>query len=181
MIDIMSQKMAMWQIGRSGSPSRPAQPSTRAGAEALTDGGATLAVAQHQRSHDMSAPGAPDSQQLVKFPPALIEETLANMRDHLQALQEIQTHLGTGQPDAAAKIAEARLGLSSLEVHGAAEVSKYMPQGMQNAGTAMHRAASRFAIVAQDASVTGDLKPALAGLAEVTAQCVGCHAGYRLK
>src|SRR6266851_3142520 len=35
--------------------------------------------------------------------------------------------------------------------------------------------------VAQHASVTGDLKRALAGLAEVTAQCVGCHAGYRLR
>ena len=45
----------------------------------------------------------------------------------------------------------------------------------------MHRAASRFAIAAQDAGVTGDLKPVFAGLADVTAQCVSCHAGYRLK
>jgi cytochrome c556 len=56
-----------------------------------------------------------------------------------------------------------------------------MPQGMQDAGTAMHRAASRFAIAAQEAGVTGDLKPVFAGLAEITAQCVGCHAGYRIK
>ena len=111
----------------------------------------------------------------------LAEETLANMRDHLQTLQEIQMQLGMGHPDVAAKLAESRLGMSSLGLHGAAEVSRYMPQGMQDAGTAMHRAASRFAITAQDASVTGDLKPVFAGLAEVTAQCVGCHAGYRLK
>jgi hypothetical protein len=45
----------------------------------------------------------------------------------------------------------------------------------------MHRAASRFAITAQDMGVTGDLKPVFTGLAEITAQCVGCHAGYRLK
>ncbi len=89
--------------------------------------------------------------------------------------------LGTGHPDVAAKLAESQLGMSSLGLHGAADVSKYMPQGMQDAGTAMHRAASRFAITAQDAAVTGDLKPVFAGLAEVTAQCVGCHAGYRLK
>jgi hypothetical protein len=160
-------------------------------AAVLVAGSATIAVAQHQHDHDMSAhdmsahhmaaPGAPDTRQFVEFPPALVEQTLANMRDHLQTLQEIQSQLGTGHPDSAAKIAEARLGMSSLELHGAAEVSKYMPQGMQEAGTAMHRAASRFAIAAQDASVTGDLKPALAGLAEVTAQCVGCHAGYRLR
>ena len=67
------------------------------------------------------------------------------------------------------------------QLHGAAEVSKYMPQGMQDAGTAMHRAASRFAVTVQDAGATGDLKPVFAGLAEIMAQCVGCHAGYRLK
>jgi hypothetical protein len=150
-------------------------------AAVLAGGSATLAVAQHQHGHDMSAPSAPDARQFVKFPPVLVEETLANMRDHLQTLQEIQLNLGIGHTDIAAKIAETRLGMSSLELHGAAEVSKYMPKGMQDAGTAMHRAASRFAITAQDTGVTGDLKPAFAGLAEITAQCVGCHAGYRLK
>jgi hypothetical protein len=103
------------------------------------------------------------------------------MRDHLQALQEIQEHLGMGHADTAARIAESRLGLSSLRLHGAAEVSKHMPPGMQAVGSAMHRAASRFAIVAQDADVTGDMKPVFTALAEITAQCVGCHAGYRLK
>ena len=145
----------------------------------LAAGGANLAVAQHQHHHDASAP--PDSRQFVKFPAPLVEHTLANMRDHLQSLQEIQSHLAMGNTDVAAKIAETRLGMSSLGLHGAAEVSKHMPQGMQDAGTAMHRAASRFAITAQEAGVTGDLKPALAGLAEITAQCVGCHAGYRIK
>jgi hypothetical protein len=147
----------------------------------LAAGSATFAVAQHRYHHDASSPVAPDARQIVKFPAAMVEHTLANMRDHLLALQEIQSHLGMGRADAAAKIAETRLGMSSLGLHGAAEVSKYMPQGMQDAGTAMHRAASRFAISAQEAGVTGDLKPVFAGLAEVTAQCVGCHAGYRLK
>ncbi|MGQ0686677.1 hypothetical protein [Bradyrhizobium sp.] len=86
-----------------------------------------------------------------------------------------------GRTDVAAKLAETRLGMSSLGLHGAADVAKYMPQGMQDAGTAMHRASSRFAIATQEAGVTGDLKPVFAGLAEITAQCVGCHAGYRLK
>jgi hypothetical protein len=147
----------------------------------FTAGSATLAIAQHQHRHDASAPVVADSRQLVEFPAPLVEHTLANMRDHLQTLQEIQSHLAMGRTDLAAKIAEERLGMSSLELHGASEVSKYMPQGMQDAGTAMHRAASRFAITAQDMGVTGDPKPALAALAEITAQCVSCHAGYRLK
>lgn len=146
------------------------------------------AVAQHSHRPDGAhghghgaASRGPDTREMVQFPKALTEETLANMRDHLQALQEIQEHLGLGHADTAAKIAESRLGMSSLRLHGASEVAKYMPAGMQEAGSAMHRAASRFAIVAQDADVTGDLKPVFAALAEITAQCVGCHAGYRLK
>lgn len=150
-------------------------------AAVLAGSSATFAVAQHQHGHDASAPLTPDARQFVKFPAAMVEHTLANMRDHLQALQEIQSQLGMGHTDVAAKIAETQLGMSSLGLHGAAQVSKYMPQGMQDAGTAMHRAASRFAITAQEAGVTGDLKPVFAGLAEITAQCVGCHAGYRLR
>ena len=150
-------------------------------AAVLTVGGATLAVAQHQHHHDASAAVAPDPRQFVEFPAPLAEHTLANMRDHLQTLKEIQFHLAMGHTDVAAKIAEERLGMSSLGLHGAADVSRYMPQGMQDAGTAMHRAASRFAIAAEEAGVTGDLKPVFAGLAEITAQCVGCHAGYRIK
>ena len=152
-------------------------------AAGLACGSATFAVAQHQHrhGHDASAPVATDTRQFVTFPKPLLEHTLANMRDHLQALQEIQSHLALGHTDVAARLAETRLGMSSLGLHGAADVSKYMPQGMQDAGTAMHRAASRFAIAAQEAGVTGDMKPVFAGLAEITAQCVGCHAGYRLK
>lgn len=148
---------------------------------ALAAGSATFAVAQHQHHHDATAPATSDTRQFVDFPEPLVEHTLANMRDHLQTLQEIQSQLAAGHTEVAATLAETRLGMSSLRLHGAAEVSKYMPQGMQDAGTAMHRAASRFAITAQEAGVTGDLKPVLAGLAEVTAQCVGCHAGYRIK
>ena len=148
---------------------------------ALISAGSVAAVAQHQHEHSATTPRTPDTRQLVHFPAALAEETLANMREHLSALQEIQLHLGMGHTDVAAKIAESRLGMSSLGMHGAMEVSKYMPQGMQEAGTGMHRAASRFAIVAQDAGVTGDMKPVFTALAEITAQCVGCHAGYKLK
>ena len=122
-----------------------------------------------------------DARQAVKFPKALREHTLANMRDHLLALQEIQEALAKQEYDRAGDIAEQRLGMSSLGLHGAHEVAKYMPKGMQEAGTAMHRNASRFAVAAKDAGATGDVRPALAALASTTAQCVACHAGYRVK
>ena len=147
-------------------------------------GGLSLGFAQHGQhtggNHGAMNHGT-DQRQFVRFPDQLREHTLANMRDHLLALQEIQEALGRGKEDLAAQIAERRLGMSSLSLHGAHEVAQYMPQGMQDAGTDMHRSASRFAVEAQNAGVTGDLKPALEALSKVTAACVGCHAGYRLQ
>jgi hypothetical protein len=141
---------------------------------------AGLATAQHHMHMDHGGSTA-DTREFVKFPPELVEHTIANMRDHLLALQQIDQALAVGEPEQAGKIAEERLGMSSLRLHGAAEIAKYMPQGMQDAGTAMHKAASRFAIAAQNVGVTGEMKPALGALGEVMAACVGCHAGYRLK
>jgi cytochrome c556 len=106
---------------------------------------------------------------------------LANMRDHLLTLQQIQSGLAAGHYDAAADIAEKRLGMSSLDAHGASHMAGFMPKGMQETGTAMHHAASRFAVAAKNATVTRDLPRALSALSEVTAQCVACHAAYRLK
>ena len=125
--------------------------------------------------------GAPDTRQFVKFPEEMKIGTLANMRDHLLALSEIQGALAAERYAEAADIAENRLGMSSLKLHGAHDVSKFMPQGMQDTGTAMHRGASRFAIAAQNSAATGDAKPALAALTEVTRACVACHAGYRIQ
>jgi hypothetical protein len=138
------------------------------------------AEAQHDHAKANTAPAA-DGRRWVDFPPALKEHTLANMRDHLLALQQIQAALAGSRFDQAADIAEQRLGMSSLTAHGAHEAARHMPQGMQDAGSAMHRSASRLATRAKDASVTNDVKPALEALAEVTAQCVACHAGYRLQ
>lgn len=136
--------------------------------------------------HDMHAMHAamqmaPDTREVVRFPAPLQEHTLANMRDHLATLQKIQDAMARGAWDEASELAESRLGLSSLEAHGAHEVAPYMPPGMQEAGMAMHKAASRFAIAATNAGATGDPRPAIAALATLTAQCVACHAAYRLQ
>ncbi len=147
-------------------------------------GTAYLAFAQHQHgNHGAQADQAvPDDRRVaVKFPDQLREHTLVNMRDHLLALAQIQDALASGAFDAAGRIAEQRLGMTSLVAHNAHEAAKYMPQGMQDAGTAMHHGASRFAIELQKTAVTEDLKPALAALAETTRACVACHAGYRLQ
>lgn len=136
--------------------------------------------AAHQHHHVVEQ--APDDRRIaVDFPEPLRSHTLSNMRDHLAALGEIQEALAQADYDRAADLAERRLGMSSLQSHGAHDVAKFMPRGMQEAGTAMHRSASRFATVAKDASVSGDLRSALAALARVNQTCVACHAGFRLK
>ncbi|OJW76524.1 hypothetical protein [Thiobacillus sp. 65-1402] len=140
------------------------------------------AADSHAGHHTGSPPGvAPAARKPLSFPPALKAETLANMRDHLLAIQEITAHLADKQFDAAAEVAETRLGISSLQRHGAHEVARYMPEGMRQIGHGMHQAASRFAVVAQEAGATGDVGPALRALSQVQASCVSCHAAYRLK
>ena len=134
-------------------------------------------------SHDHGAAAASaqgDPRQLVAFPEPMRLHTVASMRDHLLALQEINIALSKNEFDVAARTAEQRLGMSSLEAHGAAHLAPHMPKPMQDIGTGMHRAASRFAVEAQNASVSNDVRPALAALGGVMQQCVACHATYRL-
>jgi cytochrome c556 len=127
---------------------------------------------------------AQDSRALVRLPEMMQEHMLANMRDHLLVLSEILANLAESKLDAAAKLAEQRLGMSSLERHGAGHMAPYMPKPMQDIGTSMHRAASRFGIVAQNAAVTPSLesmREVFRALHEVTATCAACHAGYRIR
>jgi hypothetical protein len=136
---------------------------------------------QHSMSHEQmhSAP-VEDSRKLVSFPEPLRVKELANMRDHLLTLSRIQEYLSQHEFDKAGELAEQRLGMSSFGLHGAHEVAPYMPRGMQDAGTAMHHAASRFAIATKEAAIDNDVGRALGALNEVTQACVACHAAYRL-
>lgn len=147
---------------------------------ALAAFGAPATALPQSHAHHGAAT-APDTRQLVPFPEALRVQTLANMRDHLLALQEINAALSRGEFDKAATVAEERLGMTSLRAHGATHVAPHMPQAMQDIGTAMHHAASRFAIDAQNAGATNDVKAALAALGPVMQQCAACHATYRLQ
>ena len=112
------------------------------------------------------------------------EHMLGNMRDHLATLNEILGDIADAKYDAAAKIAEARLGMSSLSLHGAAHLVPYFPKPMQDIGTDMHHAASRLVIVLQDASTAPTaeaMREINRALYAVTTQCEACHAGYRLR
>jgi hypothetical protein len=140
----------------------------------------TSGMHEHMAAADGSSPASADTRELVRFPEPMRLHTIANMRDHLLSLQKIDVALSKGDFDTASRVAEERLGMSSLEMHGASHLAPFMPKGMQEIGTEMHHAASRFAVAAENASVTNDVRPALAALGDVMSQCVACHAAYRL-
>jgi len=121
-----------------------------------------------------------DARTLVELPAPMRAHMLANMRDHLAAIETVSRQLAAGDYSAAADTAEARLGVSAMQQHGGHRMAPHMPEGMRAIGMAMHRAASRFALAARDAEVSDELGLAFAGLADVMAQCVACHTAYRV-
>lgn len=127
---------------------------------------------------------AADNRELVKMPATMQEHMLESMRDHLVALDEILASVSAEKFDEASKVAEARLGMSSFELHGASHMAAYMPKPMQEAGGALHRAASRFAIAARNADMDRSypaMKDLMGALSEMTTACNGCHVGYRIR
>lgn len=102
---------------------------------------------------------------------------LANMRDHLVTINEILILMNQEKLDEAASMAENRLGMSSLQSHNASHMAKFMPLPMQNIGTSMHRAASKFALKAEE----DDKKAAYLALTKITSACVACHANYKIR
>lgn len=118
-----------------------------------------------------------DPRQFVELPEMMQKHMMSNMRDHLKTINEILIYLSNKEMDKAAHVAEQRIGMSSLDSHGASHMGKFMPEGMRQAGTNMHKAASRFALKAEE----GELLPAYKMLSEITSTCVACHSAYRIK
>ena len=116
-----------------------------------------------------------DKRQFVEMPKMMQAHQLANMRDHLMAINEILMSMAADDLDKAAKIAESRLGMSSLSTHGSSHMAKVIPKEMGAIGQSMHKAASRFALKAEE----GEALPAYKALQEITAACVACHAAYK--
>ena len=117
--------------------------------------------------------------QSAKLPKYVTKQLMANMRGHLNTLQEITSLLAESRYAEAADTAENHLGMSTDEIHYQKFIGKYMPKGMREIGTKMHKAASGFALSARAAEKNGDLKQALSALSQVMQQCVACHQLYR--
>ncbi|WP_428610017.1 hypothetical protein [Sedimenticola sp.] len=114
---------------------------------------------------------------MVDLPAPMQAHMLQNMRGHLVVVDRLLQLLGAGELDEASDLAESELGMSSLDKHGASHIAPYYPEGMRQAGTELHHAASRFSRTAQE----GDVPSAYRALQDITASCVACHAGYRVR
>jgi len=128
---------------------------------------ATLSAAEKQQ----------DTRELVSMPEEIQHEIVANMRDHLNILNQILIHLANDEMDEAAELAEYKLGMSSMGKGHGGERRKYMPEGMRSFGQNLHRSASRFSRKAEE----GDLEQAIKSLSEMTSVCTACHASYRIR
>jgi cytochrome c556 len=127
---------------------------------------------------------AADPRELVSLPAPMQEHMMGNMRDHLRALEEVLAALAAGRIGEAGETAERRIGMSSLEMHGASHMAPFMPEPMRQMGTALHRAASRLAVAAQDADTAHTYeaqREVFAALREMMAACNACHASYRIR
>ncbi len=152
------------------------------------------AVAEDHEDHmQMMSRMQKDTRAEVEVPGPMKTMMLANMRSHQQAVAEILTALGKGDGEAAAKIAETRLGMGSPGSAACKPNAKtgelgdmpkmmasHMPEEMRALGMTMHEQATKFAQEAAKVKQGGDLRPALAELGQVVQACNACHSNYRL-
>lgn len=120
-----------------------------------------------------------DTRQLVSMPDQARELMRKDMLDHLSALNEIIGYLASNNLDAAADVAETRMGRSSMGKHRGTGMGpgRFMPLEMRNLGWGMHDAATEFSKITKQ----GDSKSAYSALQKVTSSCVACHYSYRTR
>ena len=140
-----------------------------------------FAYSAESASDTQSAKKLPDNdfRQLVSMPEQARVFMRDDMLDHLSALSEIIGHLAENNFDAAAEVAETRMGKSSMGKHRGTGMGpgRFMPLEMRNIGWGMHESATEFAQVAKK----GDLKSTYSALQKVTNACVACHYSYRTR
>lgn len=120
-----------------------------------------------------------DPRQLVTMPDAARALMRQDMLEHLNSLTQILGLLAAGDLNAAADVAENRMGKSAMGKHRGSGMAPgmYMTREMRELGWGLHEAASHFAQIARQ----GESAAAYGALQEVTANCITCHATYRTR
>lgn len=102
-----------------------------------------------------------------------------DMLDNLSAMNEILGYLAANNLNAAADVAESRMGRSSMGIDAGTGlgIGKLMPREMRKIGMSMRDAATEFAENAKK----GDLPASYGSLQKITNTCVACHYSYRTR
>jgi len=124
----------------------------------------------HQMMHMMNT--GSDKRTSLQLPEEMKGRQLANMRGHLQAVDDIIGYISEGNFDAASKTAHNKLGLTP-------EMKKmcnmFDNDDFRMMGLTFHQSADELG----DVLKTGDLKASLAALHKTVNNCVQCHAAFR--
>jgi len=120
-----------------------------------------------------------DKRQLVSMPEQAQQFLRTDMLDHMSALNEIIGYLAENKLDDLAKVAESRMGRSSMGKHRGTGMGpgRFMPDAMRQIGWGMHDAATELS----EKATKGDVKGVYTALQKVTGSCVACHYSYRIK
>ena len=118
---------------------------------------------------------ASDGRTAILLDPGERDLVLAEMRAFLQATQAIVVAANQGDVPAAAAAAR---GVGAAAQRGVpASLMGKLPLGFKQLGFDTH---SRFDQLALDAESLGDASQTLAALGELMANCVACHAAFRI-
>jgi cytochrome c556 len=118
---------------------------------------------------------APDARQRLALPPAARDMVLAEMRRMLESVNAILQGVVGG--DQAAIESAARASGMAMAVDVDPRVMSALPAPFRELGMQTHRG---FDALADRMKAGGTREDALRGLAQITNNCVACHAIYRL-
>jgi len=116
-----------------------------------------------------------DTRITVKYAPDLRELVMSEMRDYLVIMAEIQQGIAENNPD---KIYEAasRQGQASID-ETPARLLKLSPMACKQMGFRGHHL---FQAIADSAKTNYNPKTTIKQMAELTNNCVACHATYKV-
>lgn len=120
-------------------------------------------------------PPSADARQRLTLPAPRRDAVLAEMRNMLASLSGVVQGLATGDAVAAEKAA--RVSGMAAAVDMDPELRTLLPQAFLQLGMQTHRGFDNLADRIKAGATTQD---ALTSLASLTANCVVCHASYRL-
>jgi cytochrome c556 len=120
-----------------------------------------------------------DPRTAIRLPADVREAFLAEMRRHMDSLDDVLVRLAAADFKGAAATAREELVPGSGKGFG-----RFLPIDFRELGLGMHRAAADFAVVADKAAApptAAEWQATIAALQAVSAQCRACHGAFRVE